>query len=166
METNIVQIMPSVQDMVTNGYTIRHWLQFYKNVWTRQCAAGAIDIQNDRLRKAINPNEMVTFGRDEEVMTVKVRLENRKIALQDGLNVLKAIDALMEIGDDELEAKLFGDDNLKVDDDMLPMKEEATTEAEPAAEVSPAVDESAGVEPADNAPEAEAAVEPSAEAKV
>lgn len=158
-DRNIVQLLPSVEEMVTNGYTIRHWLQFYKNVWTRQCAAGAIDIQNDRIRKVINPDEMVMDG--QEAVPVKIRLENRKIALQDGLNVLKAVDALMAFKDEELEEKLFGEENLKVDDDMLPKKEEAAIDAEPAAEVTPAEEkaEEAAVEPQ---PE----VEPSAEAKV
>jgi len=118
---NIVQLLPDVKDMVTNGYTKSHWLQYYKNLWTRNAVAMAIDVQGDKVRKAEDP-EMIVEDNNQS-MPVKIRLENRKIKLQDYLDVITAIDALMAIEGNELDAKVFSKEALAVDEDMLPKEE-------------------------------------------
>jgi len=119
---NIVQLLPDVKDMVKNGYTKSHWLQYYKNLWTRNAVAMAIDVQGDKVRKAEDPEMSVEDN--NQSMPVKIRLENRKIKLQDYLDVITAIDTLMAIEESELDAKVFSKEALAVDEDMLPKAEE------------------------------------------
>ncbi len=115
---NITQTMPSVKEMVENGYTVRHWLNYYLNIWKRQAAACAIDVYCDQLRKKDNPEMQVEQG--QQVIPVKERLEHRKIKLQDALDVIAGAEALLEIPEAEFETKIFSKEALAVAEDMLP----------------------------------------------
>lgn len=119
-----VQVMPEVNAMVLNNYSKREWLQYYKNVWVRNCMARAIDVQTDIILKEKNPESTVQLE-DERPAPVKVRLEMRKIALQDGLNLVAGIDTLMAKSEEELEA-FFTEKALAVAEDMKPVEEKKT----------------------------------------
>lgn len=125
----IVTTLPSVQEMVKNGYSTKHWLQYYINIWNRQSVAAAIDIKTDQIRKAIDPEMEVEEG--HQVVPVKVRLENRKLKLQDYLDIISAAKTLMALPDDQIEEALFGEKALAVDEDMLPKPEEKPEEPKP-----------------------------------
>lgn len=125
---NVVQMMPSVKELVTMQFTNKHWLQYYLNIWTRNTMAMAIDVQFDKVMKANNPEAMVEY--EGQLIPVKTRLENRKIKLQDYLDIVAAIKHLMSIADDEFEAKVLSKEALAVDEDMLP-KEEVKEELAP-----------------------------------
>lgn len=125
---NVVQMMPSVKELVTMQFTNKHFLQYYLNIWTRNTMAMAIDVQFDKVMKANNPEAMVEY--EGQLIPVKTRLENRKIKLQDYLDIVAAIKHLMSIADDEFEAKVLSKEALAVDEDMLPkeeVKEDALT---------------------------------------
>lgn len=126
----IVTTLPSVKEMVQNGYTTKHWLQYFINVWNRQAAACAIDIKCDQIRKAINPEMEVED--QQQIIPVKQRLENRKLKLQDYLDIIAGAKELMAIPDDQIEEALFSEKALAVDADMieLPVKTDEDVEKE------------------------------------
>ena len=107
--------------MLTDSTTLKQWLTFYKNTWTKYLAARLIDVQSDTTLKAINPEEEV----DHEIdgmpvkIPVKKRLELRKIFVQDAVDLLASIDAFLALSEEEITAK-SSKEALKVADDMLP----------------------------------------------
>ena len=131
-QDSIIKAMPTAGEMAKNNFTNKEWLQFYKNVWNRQAVAQAIDVETDKVRKAENPEQ--TVEDDGELVTVKVRLENRKIKIQNSLDILSAIATLEKIEDDKFNELVFSKEALKVDEDMLPKKEEPKAEETPVVE--------------------------------
>ena len=152
---NLMQTMPPLDDMIKKEVTAKEWLLFYKNVWTRNAMARAIDILTDKEAKAIDPEQPVAHN--NEIVAVKVRLEDRKIALQDALDIINAVNKLLEIPDEEFDAKVTSKEALAVDEDMIPKEEptpEVITEAVPEG-VTATAEEVLAVEetPAEVAPE-------------
>lgn len=114
----IEQAMPSLDAMTKVEYTAKDWLMFYKNVWTRNLVARTIDVQRDRMFKEQNPDMIVEYN--GEGVTVKRRLEQFKMHVEDALAIVRAIELLRCQTDEELEHNNWSPDALKVADDMLP----------------------------------------------
>jgi len=119
-----MQTMPDVKDMATTEYSPKNWLLYYKNVWTRNAIARTIDVQTDAILKAADPEQTVLTDEGQPV-AVKQRLEQRKIILQDALNLLEGIEALTAIDEKEFTAKCWSKESLAVAEDMIPKKEVA-----------------------------------------
>lgn len=130
---SVTQMMPSVKELVTMQYTNKHWLQYYLNIWTRNSMAVAIDVETDKALKLQNPEEEVEHVEDSVrmVITVKERLEKRKILLQDYLDRIAGIKYLLSIADEEFEAKVLSKEALAVAEDMLPKEEVKEEEPTP-----------------------------------
>ena len=111
--------MPSFDTLTKQQYTAQEWMQYYKNIWVRNLVARTIDVKNDQKLKAKNPDELV-MGEDGNPLPVKVRLENRKIVVQDALDLIATIDELLAISGDTFAATVWSEEALKVDEDMLP----------------------------------------------
>ncbi len=127
-----IPTMPVVDGLCKTTYTAKEWLNYYWNVWNRNLVARTIDVQTDTALKAINPEELVQAD-DGRQITVKERLELRKILVQDALNLLAGIKILMDIPDADFENKVWSAEALKVAEDMIPKEEPA-----PAPEATPA----------------------------
>jgi len=135
-----VQSMPTMESLTQKEYSVREWLHYYKNIWTRNITAREIDIQVDIVAVEVNPEKPV-ICEDGEVRAVKDRLELRKKAIEDGINILKAVDSLLLKQDGEIENKwndIFITANTVLK--AAPVEEEKASE--PAVD-EPAVDESA-----------------------
>jgi len=146
---NLVEVLPNINGMTGKVYTKREWLTFYKNAWTRNAMARAIDVLTDRTLKAENPDQIVESG--DDFVPVKVRLETRKINLQDALNILGGIETLLAIKDSEFDTQILSKEALAVDEDMIPKEAPAPevtpeTPVEPQKEEAPAEESSQPVE--------------------
>lgn len=119
----IEQTMPSFDAMAKQEYTAKEWLNFYRNVWVRNLVARTIDVQRDRMLKELNPNKQVQLG--DVMMPVKERLEHFKMNVEDALAILRAIDLLRCLDNDELEEKNWTPGALAVAPDMVEEKAEA-----------------------------------------
>jgi hypothetical protein len=111
--------MEAIAILTGKNVTVREWLTYYKNVWTRNTAARLIDVETDRVRKAEDPEQMVEDGTTGAQVAVKTRYEMRKMAVQEGLDILQAADALLALSDEDLAFKTTAE-ALKVDADMMP----------------------------------------------
>lgn len=123
---NDVQTMPGMQLMITKSFTVRDWLLYYKNMWTRNLAARLTDVQGDITLKKADAEALVDDDMTKQEVPVKVRLEHRKIIVQDCINVLASIDSLLALDDATL-AATYSKDALKVADDMIPKAPVAPT---------------------------------------
>ncbi len=144
--------MLSVEAMVTKDYTVRQWLTYYKNIWTRNLAARLIDVKTDQQLKAKDPNgvtdEAGADGRTPK--SVKVRLEERKLAVQDSVDILAGIDAMLALTPEELTAAA-GAEALKVDADMIPLAPAPVEEKKEPADEEKKDEEAAGAKAPDEA---------------
>jgi hypothetical protein len=115
--------MPDISSLCANTYTKKQWLNYYKNVWTRNLMARAIDVQTDATLKAKNPEEIVQTD-DQRQVPVKERLEIRKMLVQDALDLIVGIDALLIIAekDNEFQTLVLSPEALAVAKDMIPVK--------------------------------------------
>lgn len=160
------QFMPHLEVMAKGNLEKKDWLRYYKNVWVRNLTARLIDVETDKVMKAADPEQVVLLD-DGQSVPVKVRLEHRKIMVQDAVDLIAGIDLLMALSDEELDKKAMPE-ALVVDEDMKPKAEGAVvtpTNDDPAARG--AVDE--GQAPATTVDEVkpeEPKEEPSAEAAV
>lgn len=111
--------MPTTAEMCERVFTTREWLQYYRNLWTRNVIARTVDTQCDRAVKAKDPEEKVVSDITQTEIPVKERLEERKILVKDGLELLAAIDALLAIPDAEFVEKAWSEEALKVAEDMI-----------------------------------------------
>lgn len=95
--------MESIEALTTKNYTATDWALYYKNVWMRNAIARTIDVQSDMSIFANNPNQMVQVdspnGRDMSFCPVTERIEIRKIALQDAIDIIKSIDVVLGTSD-------------------------------------------------------------------
>lgn len=143
--------MPSYDALTKGIYTPLQWLYFYKNLWTRNLIARTIDVQNDAASKAKNAGEMVPDDVTGEPIPVSARLERRKIVVQDALDLLVSIDAMIKVIDEDKEdftAKFWSPEALQVAEDMLPKKDEEKTGVDATGAGTPGADDKAP-EPAD-----------------
>lgn len=115
--------MPNLESMVKGKYGVRDWLNYYRNVWTRNLTARLTDVQTDTELKKKTPDETVQ-GDDGQPLPVKHRLEIRKIAVQDAVNLIGNIDKLLALDDAQL-AATYGLEALKVAADMIPKADTA-----------------------------------------
>jgi len=115
------QTMPDNGSLCKNTYTKKEWLNYYKNVWTRNLVARCIDVETDKALKAINPEEAVLDETNREI-TVKQRLEIRKILVQDAIDLIAGIDKLLAIEDEKFDEMVLSKEALKVAEDMIPKK--------------------------------------------
>jgi len=134
MQPDKAQTMPSIKDLVETNMSPRHWLQYYKNIWTRNLIARTIDVQTDMTMKAKNPEEKVVSEDGSKYIAVKERLESRKILMQDAIDLLASIEVLLAVPENEFVAKFFSKEALAVAPDMIPKKEEPKTGEAPAPE--------------------------------
>lgn len=119
MNENQPALSPSAIELAKNNITRKEWLQYYKNVWTRNLMARAIDVASDDALKLEDPNTEV-LGEPGELIPVKERLERRKLHVQDALAILKGVEILMGLSEEEIEAKFLSEEALKVASDMMP----------------------------------------------
>lgn len=118
------QTMPALSSMITEKYGVREWLTYYLNIWQRNLTARLIDMQSDAIAKKANPDLEVELD-DHREAPVKVRLEHRKILVQDSRNLIASIQSLLALDDAAL-AATYGVEALKVAEDMIPKPENAT----------------------------------------
>lgn len=114
-----IPTMPSFDALCKTKFSPQEWLMYYRNVWMRNLTARSIDMAQDTAAKLKNPEEQVP-GDDGTPMAVKVRLEHRKILVQDALTLIATIDALLLLAPADFEAKMWTPDALKVAEDMIP----------------------------------------------
>ena len=134
--------MESVEVLTRENFTPAEWLNFYRNVWNRNCIARTIDIQTDLLLLEERPNEVIKNDADavisicnafmngridkktlvdmlnKQYVSVAERVEMRKIALADGLSILKATS---ELGKVDLQEKFWSSKALEVSPEMTHM---------------------------------------------
>jgi len=116
--------MPSMDAMLTQEYSPRQWLNFYKNVWTRNLIACMTDVTADRLLLAIEPlaetKEVLTNESGHPIIgengkrqhkTIAERLEERKGAVQNSLDILASLNSLIALSDEDL-VKTWSDEAL------------------------------------------------------
>lgn len=123
--------MESIESLTRENFTATEWARYYKNVWMRNALARTIDVQSDINIMAKNPNQMVQVdspsSRDVSFAPVAERLEMRKIALQDALDILESIEVVL--GNADISGHYWNAEFLKVS----PEASHAVMEAEPAA---------------------------------
>ncbi len=104
-----IQDMPSNNEMLKNDYSMKNWLKYYLNIWTRNLAANIIDINTDVQRCAIDPEEMVEHyvDRVKTLVPVKDRLESRKAGVAVSLEIIASIQSLLPLTDEEIAAKFL-----------------------------------------------------------
>lgn len=113
------QTMPPINFMISEKMDVKAWLTYYKNMWTRNQVATMIDIATDIELKAKNPNTMVTSDTDRTLtIPVKVRLEDRKVRMEDNLRLLAAVDSMLAMTTEELTKTYMTEEALKVADDV------------------------------------------------
>lgn len=107
-------------ELTQRDFTPQEFLLYYKNIWIRNAAARTIDVQTDRVKKAIDPNVMVEH--EGKVIPVKERLELRKIGVQEALDIIAGADALLktDLAGKTFAEVLWSEEALKVDADMMP----------------------------------------------
>lgn len=119
METSTT--LPTAAELAKRDYTPQEWLQYYKNIWTRNAVARTIDVKVDEAIKATNPEELVDSDTERgQAVTVKERLEHRKILVQDALDLCEAIEKLMQIAPEEFVKSTWSKEALAVAADMMP----------------------------------------------
>lgn len=131
-----IQTMPLMHTMTEVIYTPKQWITYYKNTWVRNCVARTIDVKVDEVKKAKNPDELVEFNGQE--IPVKVRLEHRKMLLQDALELVTAADLLNETPAEEWDEKVWSEKALAVAEDMKPQEAAVGAEQEVKLDESPA----------------------------
>lgn len=124
--------MPHVAVLVKESFTTKQWLNYYKNIWSRNHAARVIDMYTDIRLKAEDPNQMVTSEDGREIM-VKERLEHRKILVQDAIDLLKTVDDLLARENIE---SAWDKEALAVAPDMLPDEPKKETDTKEGAEAT------------------------------
>ncbi len=108
------ETVPSIEQLIGRKVTSKEWLNYYRNVWLRNAVARAVDVKCDSILAAKNPEDMVmeyeveTGAPTGEKIPVKVRLETRKLLVQDALDVVESVDALLK----EEETSYFGKEAL------------------------------------------------------
>lgn len=113
--------LPASAELAQRDFTPQQWLQYYKNIWTRNAVARTIDVKVDEAIKAVNPEEPVDSDTERgQVITVKERLEHRKILVQDALDLCEAIEKLMQIAPEEFVKSTWSKEALAVATDMIP----------------------------------------------
>ena len=110
--------MESFNDLATKDYTYADMLRYYKNIWNRNLVARTIDMQTDITLKAADAEQLVQH--ENQMIPVKERLEHRKIMVQDALDLIAGIDALLALTVEQYTAQVLSKDALAVAADMLP----------------------------------------------
>lgn len=122
--------MESIEALTTKNYTAADWALYYKNVWMRNAIARTIDVQSDMNIFAKNPNQMVQVdspnGRDMSFCPVTERIEIRKIALQDAIDILQSIDVVL--GTSDITGHYWNPEFLKVSEEASHAVMEAAPE--------------------------------------
>ncbi len=114
-----IPMMPSFDSMTIKKYSTRSWLTYYWNVWKRNASARAIDVMTDRMRKEKDPEEMVSDPGTGQQIPVRIRLELRKMQVEEAMEILTGAEALLALTDEELEKQAFSPEMLKIDEDMM-----------------------------------------------
>lgn len=105
--------------------TVKEWLTFYLNIWRRNVIARTVDMKVDEVRAAVNPNEMVMVHpgtQDMQQVKIVQRLDIRKQAVSDGLELVRTIEELLTLPEGELEKTLWSEEHLKLNPDIQPRK--------------------------------------------
>jgi len=107
-------------------FTLKEILTYYRNIWMQHVIARAIDVQTDVAKKANNPEEEVEnidpITRQISYITVKERLELRKILVKEAQEIVSAIDTMLAVEEDKIAETFLGEKALAVDEDMLKPK--------------------------------------------
>lgn len=111
--------MPSFDALCNTNYSAKQWLQYYRNIWTRNLMGSMCDVQHDSAILAKDPNaestEMVADGKGgARPKTFAERVEERKANAERALGIIAAIDQLVALSDTDLAAAMTsGSDFLK-----------------------------------------------------
>lgn len=110
--------MPSMDAMLTQTYSLSQWLNFYRNVWTRNLAACLTDVQADAALLATDPEALtgenvtnavgqIMLDEHNEVKKKRAsdRIIERKASVQNAIDILAAIDSLETLSPEDLAAK-------------------------------------------------------------
>lgn len=110
------QVMPSFDALTHKNYSPREWLQYYRNIWTRNLMGSMTDVQHDGMLLAADP-EALTDGSGQNLIpdgkggarakTIAERIEERKANANRAIGIITSIDALMAKTDEELAAAIL-----------------------------------------------------------
>ena len=105
-----IQTMPSLDALTQKAYSRKEWLAYYKNIWTRNIAATSIDILTDTWLKAEDAEQVVPSDENpNRGETVKDRLEKRKDRMVTAKRLMKALEELSAMSDEEFAEKMLSD---------------------------------------------------------
>lgn len=100
---------PSNEHLLKNQYSVRDYLNFFVNMWTRSLAAYLIDVEMDTNLKATDPEFKVSWQFSEmeqpSFISVRDRLEYRKQSVANARKQITTAEALLALKDDELAAR-------------------------------------------------------------
>ncbi len=127
--------LPTATEMAAREFTLQEWFTYYRNTWMRNAIARTVDVMIDERQKAVTPNEECFWFNEVGqplLMTVSERLEKRKLALQDALDILNVVETLSAAGDN-FESTYWTKEALAIAADMMPQPASEKQE-EPAVE--------------------------------
>ena len=153
-------VMPSAVELAKLKFTPKEWLTYYRNVWLRNAVARTIDVKNDEMAKAKDPEQIVSHDSNGDPVPVKERVETRKILVQDALDIVRVIDELLKTEDSVFEETHWSEKALAVAEDMMPKENVENTGA--ADTGTPAVEEPTPTPEAETPKDGEVATEPKA----
>ena len=113
------------ESLLEKKRTVKEWLDYYEASWTRNVVARTVDMMVDEARVAANPNEMVFVHpgtEDMRQMKIIQRLDMRKQAVADGLEILHSIKSMLALPEGEVESRLWSEEHLKLNPDIQPRK--------------------------------------------
>lgn len=130
-----IQTMPSLDALTQKAYSRKEWFAYYKNIWTRNIAATSIDILTDTWLKAEDAEQIVPSDENpNRGETVKDRLEKRKDRMVTAKRLMKALEELAGMSDEEFAEKMMSDEALTPAPDTV---EEEVVTAEENTETKP-----------------------------
>lgn len=149
---DIIPTMPNNEYMVKGTMTIAESLNYYKNWWTRMLTSFIIDVEFDKLIMAADPDAIVP-DHNEEPIPVKIRLERRKMNVENAQRMLKAVENLIAVPEGEFHDRFLSEQALKVSDEVVAEQTGEATVEEPApAADEPKVTDAVVVDPAQDEP--------------
>lgn len=108
------QVMPSFDAMCNTSYEPKQWLQYYRNIWSRNLMGSMTDVQHDSAIVAVNPAAL-TDGQQDLVpdgkggarqRTLAERANLRRENAERALGIIASIDQLMALSDADLKAAM------------------------------------------------------------
>lgn len=119
--------IPTAFELANANLTTKQWLTYYLNIWKRNAVARTIDVFTDQKLKDADADQEVesrdTLGRTF-LQPVAERLEERKILLQDALDIVYAIEQLLINNEESFEKTYWSKEALAVAPDVIAKRKE------------------------------------------